>query len=385
MVSQPYGGILINRVLTGKEMKRRFEDSKEMAQVNLDKSARLDAEKIAIGAFSPLEGFMCRDDYEKVLNEEKLSNGLYWTIPIILAPRVRQDENSLKTLSEGDDVALFYSGQPLAILHLEEKFGYDKKEMALRIYGTLDSKHPGVGKLYKMGKTVLGGRINLIRDLNSCLTERELTPLETRQIFQKKTWETIAAYQTRNPPHMAHEYLQRCALEIVDGIFIHPIVGELKKDDFPPEAIVEAYQFLIENYYTEDRVILATLSITMRYAGPKEAIFLAIIRKNYGCTHFIVGRDLAGVGNYYDPYAAHKIFKNLDLGIEPILFRESFYCKHCSQIATDKTCGHIVEERVNISMTKLRENIVRGIMPPREVMRPEIAKILMKYGSSSNL
>jgi len=381
MTSEPYGGRLISRVLTGKERERRVEDAKEMPGITIDKRSALDAEKIAIGAFSPLEGFMNQEDYEEVSHKERLSSGLLWTIPIILAPTGEDNLQNMKLLEEGDEAALLHAGELLAILHVDGKFRYDKREMARLVYGTLDLNHPGVNEVYGMGDLLLAGGIDLIQLLNPLRDRYELTPLETRRIFEEKGWESIAAYQTRNPPHMAHEYLQRCALEVVDGILIHPVVGELKEDDFPPEAIVEAYEFLVNNYYPKDRVVLATLSIAMRYAGPRAAVFLAIIRKNYGCTHFIVGRDIAGVGNYYDPYAAHKIFKNLDIGIEPILFRESFYCKRCGRMATDKTCGHFLDNHLKVSMTKVRKMIAGGCEPPGEIMRPEIARILMKYGS----
>ncbi|MGQ9468708.1 MAG: sulfate adenylyltransferase [Nitrososphaerales archaeon] len=380
MVSKPYGGKLVNRALTGKEKERIVEDVKEMPRIEMDRRSALDAEKIAIGAFSPLEGFMGQEDYEEVLYKERLTIGLPWTIPIVLAPSGKDNLKTIGSLNEGDEVALFYSGESIAILQIDEKFEYDKKEMAEQVYGTLDLNHPGVREIYSMGETILAGKIDLIQRIDSLMDKYELTPLETRQMFEERGWGSIAAYQTRNPPHMAHEYLQRCALEIVDGILIHPIIGELKEDDFPPEAIIEAYDFLVNNYYPKNRVVLATLSISMRYAGPKAAIFLAIVRKNYGCTHFIVGRDIAGIGNYYDPYGAHKIFKNLDLGIEPILFRESFYCKLCGRMATDKTCGHFIEDHVKISMTEIRRMISKGLEPPIEIMRPEISKILMKYG-----
>ncbi|MFH1327233.1 MAG: sulfate adenylyltransferase [Candidatus Bathyarchaeota archaeon] len=382
MVSEPYGGKLVSKVLIGETRCRIIEEAHEMPRLSLNNSTKLDIEKIAIGAFSPLKGFMGRDDYEAVVYKGKLSNGLCWTIPIVLSPNNEENKIIVKKLKEGDDIALIHDKKPIAILHLEEKFNYDKKELARHVYGTLDLKHPDVAKLHNnLSNILLAGEIDYIQDLKTHLAIPELTPLETRQIFKRRKWKTIAAYQTRNPPHVAHEYLQRCTLEIVNGIFIHPAVGELKKGDFPPEAIIETYQFLLDNYYPKDRVVLSPLSIAMRYAGPKGAIFLAIVRKNYGCTHFIVGRDIAGVENYYDPYGAHKAFKDLDLGIEPILFKESFYCRSCSNIVTEKTCRHNVKDHIKISMTKIREMIKNGVNPPAEVMHPEITKILMKYGS----
>jgi len=380
MVSEPYGGRLVNRVLTSGERERRVKDAREMPRISIDRRPALDAEKIAIGAFSPLEGFMGREDYEGVLHKEELASGLSWTIPIVLAPKGKDNLKIVKSLSVGDEIALSYAEETVAVLYLDEKFCYDKGEMARQVYGTLDPNHPGVNEVCNMGDTLLAGRVNLIQHIDSPMDKYELAPLETRRIFEEKGWESIAAYQTRNPPHLAHEYIQRCALEIVDGILIHPVIGELKEDDFPPEAIVETYEFLVNNYYPKDSVVLATLSIAMRYAGPKAAVFLAIVRKNYGCTHFIVGRDIAGIGKYYDPYGAHKIFKNLDVGIEPILFRESFYCMRCERMATDKTCGHFLDDHVKVSMTEIRRMIAEGLEPPAEIMRPEIARILMRYG-----
>ena len=379
MVSEPYGGKLVNRILTGKVKERRIEDTHELVQLRLDRSAKFDVEKIAIGAYSPLEGFMGSDDYKMVIKEGKLTNGLHWTIPITLSPNDKQNQIITK-LKEGDDIALIHDDKPSAIMRFEEKFEYDKKELAQNIYGTSDPNHPDVSKLYTNSNNILiSGKIDYLQDLKAPLSKYELTPQETRQKFKERGWKSIAAYQTRNPPHVAHEYIQRCALEIVDGLLIHPIIGELKKGDLSSEAIIETYQSLTENYYPKDRVVLTPLSIRMRYAGPKAAIFFAIIRRNYGCTHFIVGRDMAGVGNYYLPYGAHDIFKNLDLGIAPILFRESFYCKRCGSVATDKTCGHSSDEHVKISMTKIREMLTHGQLPPKEAMRPEIAKILEKH------
>jgi sulfate adenylyltransferase len=376
---KPHGGKLVNRVLTTEKKEAALREASELPRIDANTEPILDADKIAVGAFSPLEGFMTREDYTSVLNEGLLANGLPWSMPIILAPNGKNNQETLKKIKEGDEVALFYEEKPIAILHLQEKYNYDKKELAKQIFGTTESKHPNVSELYKNGETLLGGEIDLIQHVDFTAAEYELTPSQTRRIFEERGWKSVAAYQTRNPPHMVHEYIQRCALEMVDGLFIHPVVGKLKKGDFSPDAIMEAWEYLSQNFYSKDRAVLATLSLSMRYAGPKAAIFLAIIRKNYGCTHFVVGRDIAGVGNYYGPYSAHEAFQKLDLGIEPILFRESFFCKQCRLVATDKTCGHIVENHVRISMTALREMLKNGELPPPEMMRPEIAKILRKY------
>jgi len=375
MVSKPYGGKLVNRLLNQNEIRRILKDVNERQQVGVDRHVAFDIEKIALGAFSPLEGFMGSEDYNSVLYEESLSNGLPWTIPIILAPN--SAENPLvEDLKEGDEVVLIYNGNPLALLYLEEKYCFDKKELSKQVYGTIDPAHPDVEKIEHMGDFLLAGKINLLKRFSA---QSELAPQETRKIFEERMWETIAAFQTRNPPHLAHEYIQRCALEIVDGIFIHPVVGELKEDDFPPEAVIESYAYLINNYYPKERVLLSPLSIAMRYAGPKAAVFLAIIRKNYGCTHFIVGRDMAGVGNYYEPYGAQKLLKELGIGIEAILFRESYYCRLCRSMATEKTCGHSLEDHLKVSMTQVRKMIAKGTRPPPEIMRSDIADLLMKY------
>lgn len=378
MVNNPYGGKLINRVLSEKEKSKVFKDIKKLPKINLEKAAALDAEKIASGAFSPLEGFIDSEEYKSVLFNETLLNGLPWTIPIILAPNP-QEKATIDKLKSGNEIALIYKEKPVALLRLEEKYTFSKKELAKQVYGTVDIAHPDVKKIESMGDVLLSGKIDLLERLSP---NDELTPKETRKEFEKRKWETITAFQTRNPPHVAHEYIQRCALELVDGLFIHPVVGELKPDDFPPEAVIESYSYLIGNYYPADRVFLSPFSIAMRYAGPKAAVFLAIVRKNYGCTHFIVGRDMAGVGNYYDPYGAQTLLRKFDLGIEPMLFRESYYCSKCRSVATEKTCAHKSENHMKISMTQLRKLLANGTRPPPEIMRPEVADLLTKYSRS---
>lgn len=372
MVSKPYGGKLINRVLSENDRTKVLKDISERPQIHIDKSTAFDLDKIAIGAFSPLEGFMGKDDFDFVVREESLSSGLPWTIPVILNPA----SESVKDIKEGDEPVLVYDGKPLAILHLDEKFSFDKNEYAKNVFKTTDLTHPDVKKLNAAGDIALAGKINLIERFSS---PGELTPQETREEFEKRGWETITAFQTRNPPHVAHEYIQRCALELVDGLLIHPVVGELKADDFPPEALLESYGHMVENYYPNNRVLLSPLSIAMRYAGPKAAIFLAIIRKNYGCTHFIVGRDMAGVGKYYDPHGAHKLFKKLNLGIEPMAFKEAYPCKVCGSMVTEKTCRHGQDNSLRVSMTQIRKMLVDDTRPPQDIMRPDIADLLMKY------
>jgi len=375
MTSQPYGGTLINRVLPDEARQKVLNEMGSRKTITIDTQGALDAEKIAIGAYSPLTGFMGTADYSSVLTRSRLANGLSWTIPIILAPRISENPG-LGGIQIGDNPVLIYNEKPIAVLHVEEKFHFDKTEFARQVYGTTEDAHPDVKKLANAGDTIFAGTIDLIDRVSS---PDELTPEETRKMFDRRGWKTIVAFQTRNPPHVAHEYIQRCALELVDGLFIHPVVGELKKDDFPANAVVESYQYIVDHYYPASRVFLAPLAISMRYAGPKAAVLLAIIRKNYGCTHFIVGRDIAGVGSYYDPYGAHTLFKGLDLGIEAMLFRESYFCRKCRSMVTEKTCGHPESEHVRVSMTQIRKMIIAGQQPPIEVMRPELADILVKY------
>jgi sulfate adenylyltransferase len=375
MTSQPYGGTLVNRVLSDEARQKVLAGLGSRKTITVDTQGALDAEKIAIGAFSPLTGFMGEADYSAILARSELANGLPWTIPIILAPRVAENPG-LGDIQVGDNPVLVYNGKPIAVLHVGEKFPFDKTAFAQAVYGTTEEAHPDVKKLANAGDTIFAGTIDLIDRVSGT---DELTPAETRAEFDRRGWETIVAFQTRNPPHVAHEYIQRCALEQVDGLFIHPVVGELKKDDFPADAVVESYQYIVDHYYPASRVFLAPLAISMRYAGPKAAVLLAIIRQNYGCTHFIVGRDIAGVGSYYDPYGAHTLFRSLDLGIEAMLFRESYYCRKCRSMVTEKTCGHAESEHVRVSMTQIRKMIVAGQQPPIEVMRPELADLLVKY------
>lgn len=358
VVNQPYGGRLVER------FSPRDPDP-SMRRIEVRRTYALDAEKIGIGAYSPLEGFMTSPELQSVLRRNELGNGLPWTIPVVLGVQAKPEE--------GDQVLLTWGGRPLAILEVEETFSWDKRDFAEAVYGTLDPEHPGVVQVMNMEDFLVGGRITLISRITS-----DSTPMEVREEFSRRGWKRIAAYQTRNPPHRAHEHVQRHALELVDGLFIHPVVGELKGDDFPPQAILEAYSFLVENFYPREVVILDTLTITMRYAGPKAAVFLATVRKNYGCTHYIVGRDMAGVGSYYDPYAAQRLLTQLNPGIELLPYPEVYYCRRCEGTVTEKTCCHR-EEWVKISMTKVRQMLRQGLEPPREMIRPEVASILGKY------
>jgi sulfate adenylyltransferase len=375
---KPHGGVLVHRLVKDSERDSLVEKAKGLKQVVLDQWAISDLEMIAVGAFSPLEGFMGEEDYKNVLDMKRLSNGLPWTIPITLSTTKEKSA----TIKEGDDVALLGQDKALlAILHLQEKFNHDKEKEALEVYGTADTQHPGVSRVYNMGEVLLGGKISVLQlPKHEEFLNYRLTPHETRKIFSDRGWRRIVGFQTRNPVHRAHEYIQKCALETVDGLLLHPLVGETKGDDIPAELRMRCYEVLLENYYPKDRVVLSVLAAAMRYAGPNEAIFHAIIRKNYGCTHFIVGRDHAGVGKYYGPFDAHYIFDEFEpgeLGITPLFFDFTFYCKICNGMASYKSCPHDSSNHVSLSGTKVREMLKSGQIPPPEFTRREIAEILL--------
>ena len=372
---KPHGGRLINRVLVEGE-KDRAEEAKRLPQIVLTKELAKEVQNIAYGVFSPLEGFLTREDYASVLNEKRLTTGIPWTIPIVL------DVSRDSEIKEGNDAALVDDDKPIAIMHVEDIYQYDKEGLAQKVFGTTDHGHPGVAKVFNMKEFLLGGKIDLINEPQIPFAEYYLKPQATRRLFEEKGWETIVAFQTRNIPHVGHEYLQKTALTFTDGLFINPVIGKKKSGDFKDELILKTYQALIDNYYPKDRVIMSILPMEMRYAGPREAIFHAIIRKNFGCTHFIVGRDHAGVGNYYPPYAAQDIFKEFpDLGITPIFFKSFFYCQKCLSVVNEKTCPHGNQEHLDFSGTKIREMLLRNEVPPEEMMRPEVSKIILDWKS----
>lgn len=375
----PHGGKLVNRVIEGQEREELAKRSKDLKKISVSPRVVSDLELLSIGAMSPNEGFMGKEDYESVVETMRLKNGLLWSVPITL-PVSREEAANLK---EGEDALLLDElGNAIAILHLQEKFSYDKKKEAKEVYRTTDEAHPGVKVVYSQGDVLLGGNISLInRPPNPEFPEYRLEPAQTRNLFKEKGWKRVVAFQTRNPIHRAHEYLQKCALEMADGLLIHPIVGETKSDDIPAHVRMECYKALIENYYPKNRVVLSVLPVAMRYAGPREAIFHALMRKNYGCTHFIVGRDHAGVGNYYGTYDAHKIFdefKPEEIGITPLFFDHAFYCKKCAAMVTTKTCPHPQEFHVILSGTKVRELLKKKQDLPLEFTRPEVGRILME-------
>ena len=377
--SIPHGGKLINRILRGKDREMAELKAKELKKIPLSQREISDIEMIAIGALSPLEGFMCKDDYHSVIDTMRLTNGLPWSIPITLS--VKQEVADALALK--DEVTLVdEKGNPLALMTVEDIYSHDKEKEAIEVYKTDSAEHPGVKYVYDSGPVLLGGKIALFqRPRHQDFLQYRLDPVDTRKVFQEKGWKRVVGFQTRNPIHRAHEYIQKSALEIVDGLMVHPLVGATNGDDVPAEVRMRCYEALFENYYPKDRTMLAVFPAAMRYAGPREAIFHAIARKNYGCTHFIVGRDHAGVGNYYGTFDAHYIFDEFEdgeLGITPMFFDHTFYCKRCTSMASYKTCPHDSGEHVALSGTKVREMLRSGVTPPPEFSRPEVAKILIE-------
>jgi sulfate adenylyltransferase len=374
---RPHGGTLVNREVTGARRKRLIESAADMPALRLDAREISDLEMIANGAYSPLEGFLDRSDYSAVCANMRLANGLAWSIPITLS----LSEQQAGSIRQFDDVALYQEAQLLGILHLADKYRYDKTREAELIYRTTDQAHPGVSRLYSQGEWLLGGKISLInRPINPAFPKYRLDPSETRALFLERGWRRVVGFQTRNPVHRAHEYIQKCALEIADGLLLHPLVGETKTGDVPADVRMQSYEAILAGYYPASRAILSIMPAAMRYAGPREAVFHALVRKNYGCSHFIVGRDHAGVGNYYGTYDAHYIFDQFEpeeLGITPLFFDHTFYCRTCSAMASSKTCPHETSAHVTLSGTKIRELLSSGQLPPVEFSRPEVAQVLI--------
>jgi len=375
----PHGGILVNRIATLDQRQEFFDKAESLQRVQLSDRSISDLQMIAIGALSPLKGFMNEADYRSVVKQMRLSNGLPWSVPITLSVT----QAVADTLKEGTLVRLDTpAGEFAGILELAEKYRYSKEEEALNVYRTDDLKHPGVQVVDQSGPVNLAGEVWLLeRELDVRFPQYQIDPAKSRILFKEKGWKTIVGFQTRNPIHRAHEYIQKCALETVDGLFLHPLVGTTKDDDIPADVRMRCYEILLEKYYPKDRVILAINPAAMRYAGPREAIFHALIRKNYGCTHFIVGRDHAGVGDYYGTYDAQHIFDEFEpgeLGIVPMKFEHAFYCTLTEQMATTKTSPSTPEQRVHLSGTKVREMLRAGKLPPPQFSRPEVAAELAK-------
>ncbi|MDZ8110314.1 MAG: sulfate adenylyltransferase [Nostoc sp. DedQUE12a] len=375
----PHGGQLVNRIATPEQREEFLSKADFLPRVQLDDRAVSDLEMIAIGAFSPLTGFMNQEDYDRTVTEMRLANGVVWSIPITLSVA----EEVASPLQEGGLIRLDNpAGRFIGVLQLTQKYHYDKTREAINVYRTDDANHPGVQVIYNQGSVHLAGDIWLLqREPHPQFPTYQIDPAASRQMFRENGWKTIVGFQTRNPIHRAHEYIQKCALETVDALFLHPLVGATKDDDIPADVRMRCYEILLEHYYPHDRVILAINPAAMRYAGPREAIFHALVRKNYGCTHFIVGRDHAGVGNYYGTYDAQYIFDEFEpgeLGIVPMKFEHAFYCTRTKQMATTKTSPSKPEERVHLSGTKVREMLRRGELPPPEFSRPEVAAELAR-------
>ncbi|MBW4647776.1 MAG: sulfate adenylyltransferase [Kastovskya adunca ATA6-11-RM4] len=374
----PHGGQLINRIATPEQKQEFLEKADSLPRVQLDERTTSDLVMIAIGGFSPLTGFMEEADYQSVVDQMRLANGLPWSIPVTLSV----DEEVAAPLKEGSLVRLDDpTGRFVGVLELTQKYRYDKQREAINVYRTDEAKHPGVQVVYDQGAVNLSGSVWLLeRDPHPQFPKYQIDPAESRALFKEKGWKTVVGFQTRNPIHRAHEYIQKCALETVDGLFLHPLVGATKSDDIPADVRMRCYEIMLEHYYPQDRVILAINPAAMRYAGPREAIFHALVRKNYGCTHFIVGRDHAGVGDYYGTYDAQHIFEEFEpgeLGIVPMKFEHAFYCKRTEQMATTKTSPSKPEERIHLSGTKVREMLRRGELPPPQFSRPEVAAELI--------
>jgi len=375
-----HGGTLIDRVVPAAKRAELAQIAADLPKIELNSRETTDLGLIANGAMSPLEGFMTRAEFDSVLKSMRLPNGLAWPLPVTLTLK----SDALASHAVPFDAALVDGdGNVVGVIHVEEIFTADLKTTAESALATSDDAHPGVGYLKEFGTTYAGGKVTVLDvPSHAPFEEYDLSPRQTRELFERNGWRTICAFQTRNPIHRAHEYLIKCALETVDGFLIHPAMGETKSDDIPADIRMQCYLALGKHYFPEKHVALSTFPYAMRYAGPREAILHAILRQNYGCTHFIVGRDHAGVGNYYGTYDAQHIFlefRKEELAIEPVFFEHSFFCKRCEGMASQKTCPHGQEDRVFLSGTKVREMLVNGEKLPGEFTRREVAEILERH------
>jgi sulfate adenylyltransferase len=369
----PHGGELVNRTVTGDEAAGLRSEAESLPRLRLTEKQTADLDMIASGALSPLHGFMGRADYDRVVEEMHLENGLPWAIPVTLSAAERP---------QGDRLALEgHEGDLLAVIDVTEVYEADREREAQHVFRTTEDAHPGVAQIYAEGGTLVAGPVTVFQRPEPAFPKLHADPVDTRAAFTERGWSRVVGFQTRNPVHRAHEYIQKCALETVDGLLLHPLVGKTKGDDVPAEVRVRCYEVLLEKYYPADRTLLAAFPAAMRYAGPREAVWHAICRKNYGCSHFIVGRDHAGVGSYYGTYDAHLIFDEFEpheLDIEPMFFDHTFFCRTCGNMASAKTCPHPAEDHVHLSGTKVREMLGNGVEPPVEFSRPEVARVLIE-------
>ncbi len=372
-----HGGELIDRRLDGDAAAQAMVRARNLPRVPLSEMAFSDLQLIGDGAFSPLTGFMGQSDYQAVVEDWRLADGTPWSIPVVLP----LDESLAREVSQQDAVALEWNGDIVGIIEVVDIFRRDVEREAVNVYGVADPAHPGVARIFGESSLLLCGPVHVFRSNAMPFSEHYLTPRQTRDIFNQRGWRLIVGFQTRNPIHRAHEHIQKSALETVDGLLLHPLVGQTKSDDVPASIRLRSYQTLIDHYYPQDRVLYSVYPAAMRYAGPREAIFHAIARKNFGCTHFIVGRDHAGVGNYYGTYDAQKAFDRFapgELGITPLCFEHSFFCRRCNSMVSSKTCPHDSSDHVTLSGTRVRQMLRDGELLPPEISRPEVAQVLME-------
>jgi len=369
---RPHGGSLTNNFIDLSRI------DKDLFTLDVDTGLKMEIENISFGVFSPLKGFLNEEDFTSVVKRGRLSNDLPWTIPIVLDA----NEEVAKKVKDSSQVALRNDGQIFGVMQVEDLYKFDKTESAKSVFQTDDPSHPGFNKFVTMQDILIAGEVKTVSTTpnNKFLEDLRLTPAESRKKIEDRGWKSTVAFQTRNVPHVAHEMLQKAALNIYDGLFINPLIGKKKVGDFKDDVILNSYMVLIDNYYPKYRIIFSTLHTEMKYAGPREAIHHAIMRQNFGCSHIIIGRDHAGVGNYYSPFAAHDIFKDYpELEIEPIFFPAFYYCKKCQSYVNDRTCPHYLDYREELSGTKMRKMFSSGELPPSHLMRPEISKVILSY------
>lgn len=371
-LNPPYGGTLVDRVVAADRRASAAADAQRLPRLNLSDRSLCDVACIGTGVYSPLHGFMSSADYHSIIGSMRLPNGLIWPVPITLP--VPEDVRA------GADVALVHGGEIVATMHVDEIFSSDVAAECRAVYRTDDRAHPGVAAIADASHTLAAGPISLLRVPDFGFPDEYRTPAQTRALFESLGWRTVAGFQTRNPVHRAHEYLQKVAMEIVDGLMLHPLVGLTKDDDIPAPVRMACYRTLLSKYYPQRRAVLSIFPAAMRYAGPREAVLHAVARKNYGCSHFIVGRDHAGVGTYYGSFDAQAIFDGIEpeMGITILRFDNASWCNACEGMVTDKTCPHPASQRVSLSGTKVREMLRSGERPPQEFTRPEVADVLIE-------